>query len=312
MARLLLIRHCESSGPRPEAPLTVRGHAQAGRLAVFLGGYPVDALVTSPYQRARETIAPFAASSGLDVAVDGRLAERRMSADPDPAWREHVRRAFVDPDHRLPGGESGRETRRDERDRRPAGGGHRLPVAVSHGQLMSLLLNDSDPRFGFAGWEAPPTRRASPRHARRPASRVWRDDGDMRSRRPRRRSTVWSTGSSGGKKVVTYGKWRSRGQRGAPALSAPHSAPGLIDRCRGRRDAPPLQPSRRVAAPGSVISPARVYGSRRRGAWTCAAPVEGPTSGVGGHAHEPERPPEGAPTLAARHSRSSRRASRRA
>jgi 2,3-bisphosphoglycerate-dependent phosphoglycerate mutase len=181
MPRLLLIRHCESSGPRPEAPLTARGQVQAGRLAEFLGGYPIDALVTSPYRLARETIAPFAAAAGLDVAVDGRLAERRMSAEPDPEWREHVQRAFVDPDHQLPGGESGRETL--ARGRRAIddllASGDLLPAAVSHGQLIGLLLNDLDARFGVAGWEAlstPDVFLLEHAGERLRFTRVWRDD----------------------------------------------------------------------------------------------------------------------------------------
>jgi broad specificity phosphatase PhoE len=39
MSRLLLVRHCESSGPQPDAPLTERGLDQAVRLATFLAAY---------------------------------------------------------------------------------------------------------------------------------------------------------------------------------------------------------------------------------------------------------------------------------
>jgi 2,3-bisphosphoglycerate-dependent phosphoglycerate mutase len=156
MSRLLLVRHCESSGPQPGCPLTDRGREQAERLAAFLVEYPIDALVSSPYRRACDTIAPFADATGLAVAVDPRLAERRMSAEPDVAWKETLRRSFADPDHRLPGAESARETvaRGRAAVEELLGGAHRLPVAVSHGQLMSLILHAFDSRFGFAGWAA--------------------------------------------------------------------------------------------------------------------------------------------------------------
>jgi len=49
MPALLLVRHCESSGPEPDAPLTSRGRAQAARLARFLAEYSIDALVASPF-----------------------------------------------------------------------------------------------------------------------------------------------------------------------------------------------------------------------------------------------------------------------
>src|SRR5262249_22123209 len=97
MSRMLLVRHCESSGPWPEAPLTERGRAQAVRLADFLTEYPIDAVVSSPYRRARDTIAPFAASTGLAVSIDPCLAERRMSEEPDADWKDTLRRAFDAP-----------------------------------------------------------------------------------------------------------------------------------------------------------------------------------------------------------------------
>src|SRR4029079_1158602 len=143
MSRMLLVRHCESSGPWPEAPLTDRGRAQAVRLADFLTEYRIDAIVSSPYRRARDTIAPFAVATGLALSIDPRLAERRMSEEPDADWRETLRRSFADPEHRLPGAESARET--VARGRAAIGdlltGPWRMPVAVSHGQLIGLVLH---------------------------------------------------------------------------------------------------------------------------------------------------------------------------
>jgi 2,3-bisphosphoglycerate-dependent phosphoglycerate mutase len=153
---LLLVRHCESSGPGPEAPLTARGCEQARALALRLAPHPVDAIVSSPYPKARETIAPFAARSGLAVRLDGRLAERRLSAEPIASWREVVRESFVDLDHCAPGGESGREVLARGRAvlEDVLSAGHRLPLLVSHGQWIALLLHSIDPGFGYAGWES--------------------------------------------------------------------------------------------------------------------------------------------------------------
>src|SRR5215510_10954670 len=78
----LLVRHCESSGPELDAPLTGRGRIQATRLARFLAGYAIDALVASPFLRARQSIAPFADAGGLAVALDARLSERRVAPGP--------------------------------------------------------------------------------------------------------------------------------------------------------------------------------------------------------------------------------------
>jgi 2,3-bisphosphoglycerate-dependent phosphoglycerate mutase len=110
MSRILLVRHCESSGQHAEAPLSERGFAQADALAAMLAAFPTERIVSSPYLRARQTIAPFAARARLELELDARLAERRLSAEPMPDWRDFVRASFDDLELRAPGGESGGET----------------------------------------------------------------------------------------------------------------------------------------------------------------------------------------------------------
>jgi 2,3-bisphosphoglycerate-dependent phosphoglycerate mutase len=155
--RALLVRHCESTGPAPDAPLSARGEAQAVALAERLCAHPIDHIVSSPYARARGTIVPFAERTGLPVCLEPRLAERRLASELHaPGWREAVRRSFEDPHFRLPGGESGAEAlaRGSAAIREVLAAGHRLPVLVSHGQLLSLFLHSVDARFGYADWEA--------------------------------------------------------------------------------------------------------------------------------------------------------------
>jgi 2,3-bisphosphoglycerate-dependent phosphoglycerate mutase len=152
--RVLLVRHCESSGQAPGAPLTERGHAQAIALVARLGGFDVDHITSSPYARARETIAPFAARHDLAINVDARLAEVRSRHIPGEDWRDRVRRSFVDLEFVPAGGESGRQAQERGRAALDAllNADCRLPVAVTHGQLMSHLLHSIDPVFGFSQW----------------------------------------------------------------------------------------------------------------------------------------------------------------
>lgn len=154
--QILLVRHCESSGQGPDVPLTERGRAQAVALADDLAASAIDHIVCSPYLRAHTTIAPFEARSGLPVHIDDRLVERQISPEPIPHWRDVVRQSFVDLEHRVPGGESGREalSRGWAAIRDVLGARHRLAVVVSHGQLLSLVFHSIDPRFGYAGWES--------------------------------------------------------------------------------------------------------------------------------------------------------------
>ena len=156
MRQLLLIRHCQSSGQDPDAALTEIGRRQAETLARFLSDYPIDRIVSSSCTRAQQSIEPFAAKVGLPVHLDHRLIERTLSGSPIDNWREVIRDSFGDLELRVPGGESAREVL----DRGWAAitelldGGHRFPIAVTHGNLLSLILNSLDPNFGYDGWEA--------------------------------------------------------------------------------------------------------------------------------------------------------------
>ena len=152
--RLILVRHCEASGQEPDAALTDRGLRQAEELRDFLVGQPIDAIVTSEYRRARQSAEPLAATLGLQLQVDRRLNERTLAATPIENWREVLRDSFDDPDLRGPGGESAREVSarawaalNDLLD-----GDCQLPVAVTHGNLMGLVLHSLDSTFGYDGW----------------------------------------------------------------------------------------------------------------------------------------------------------------
>ncbi|TLM82511.1 MSMEG_4193 family putative phosphomutase [Pseudarthrobacter sp. NamE5] len=116
---LLLVRHGETPttgqvlpGRAPGLHLSERGQAQADRIAERLDGLAVDALYSSPLERARETAAPAAARTGLPVAEEAGLTEcdfgdwtgaalAELSVLPE--WRtvQHTPSSF-----RFPGGES--------------------------------------------------------------------------------------------------------------------------------------------------------------------------------------------------------------
>jgi 2,3-bisphosphoglycerate-dependent phosphoglycerate mutase len=157
MASLILIRHCESSGQAPDAPLTEAGTRAAVALADRLQALQPDAIYSSPYLRARTTVQPFAERAGMAIVEDERLHERALSEKPLDDWLDHIRRSYEDMDHVAgAGGESLRETQ----NRALAaltdivGRGHRLPVVASHGNLISAILRAADPDFGFEDWRA--------------------------------------------------------------------------------------------------------------------------------------------------------------
>jgi 2,3-bisphosphoglycerate-dependent phosphoglycerate mutase len=152
--RLYLIRHCVATGQEPEAPLTTDGRRQADALAETLAEAEIGRIISSPFRRAQDSIAPLALRLGLVAGTDDRLAERVLGGGFDD-WRMALRATFDDPDLCFDGGESsaaamarGVAALEDALD---AGGN--VTAVVTHGNLLALLLRHFDPRVGYAEWE---------------------------------------------------------------------------------------------------------------------------------------------------------------
>ena len=96
----IFVRHCQSSGQAPDAALTAQGAADATALVARLAPFGIDALHSSPYLRAIQTIEPFAARRALPINIEFDLRERRLSAEPLGDWLDHIRRSFANFDYR--------------------------------------------------------------------------------------------------------------------------------------------------------------------------------------------------------------------
>ncbi len=79
---LLLVRHGETPttgtvlpGRTPGLHLSERGRVQAERVAERLAGLPIEAVYSSPMERAWETAEPTAAAAGREVEQDDGLTE---------------------------------------------------------------------------------------------------------------------------------------------------------------------------------------------------------------------------------------------
>jgi 8-oxo-(d)GTP phosphatase len=95
---VLLVRHAKAGdrdrwdAPDDLRPLTAKGEAQAEALVDLLAGYDIDRVLSSPYLRCTQTVAPLAAARGSTVEPCDDLAEgqghagialaRRLLAEP--------------------------------------------------------------------------------------------------------------------------------------------------------------------------------------------------------------------------------------
>jgi phosphohistidine phosphatase SixA len=78
---IFLVRHGHAGtrrgwdGPDAERPLSERGESQALALAEQLGDRPIKRVLSSPFIRCGQTVAPLAERVSLAVEMDDRLAE---------------------------------------------------------------------------------------------------------------------------------------------------------------------------------------------------------------------------------------------
>lgn len=155
MKTIYLVRHCQAAGQEPEAPLTEKGEGQARKLASFFAEYPIDRIISSPYQRAIATIQPLAKERRLNIEEDQRLVERVLCGVPREDWFERLRDTFDDLSLEFEGGESSLTAmnRANSLLTEILTAEHKEIVLVSHGCLLALLMKSVDDRFGFSDWE---------------------------------------------------------------------------------------------------------------------------------------------------------------
>lgn len=116
----------------------------------------IDKIISSPYLRAVESIKPFAEKVNKDIQIDQRLQERILSDEPIDDWLEVLEHSFNDHNFILPGGESANDTIERANEILAmvySDAGITNTLIVSHGNLLALLFQQYDKRFGFKQWK---------------------------------------------------------------------------------------------------------------------------------------------------------------
>lgn len=112
MTRVLLVRHATSVPPTAggpddrERPLTAVGLQQAELLSETLAESRADRVLSSPYLRALQTVAPTARELGLAVEQREELREWVSGLGPRPDWQAAYRCAWAQPSSAYDDGES--------------------------------------------------------------------------------------------------------------------------------------------------------------------------------------------------------------
>jgi len=158
MSTFYLARHAHADWtPDENRPLSARGREDADRVADILQQYPIGVIYSSPFQRARQTIAPLATRLGLPAHIEPGLRERRLGNGSTEGFSRAVKITWQNPSFAHPEGESNAAAQQ-----RGLAVVRRLQeqhvaehiVLSTHGNLMALILQGFDPSVDFAFWES--------------------------------------------------------------------------------------------------------------------------------------------------------------
>ncbi|MFB4318055.1 bifunctional RNase H/acid phosphatase [Actinomadura sp. 21ATH] len=156
--RTLLLRHGETPysiekrfAGGGDIPLTENGLLQARAAARAIKD--IDAIVTSPLRRCRDTAAEIAAATGAGIRIEEGFRETDFGAwegltfaEADRRWPAELKAWLADPDVAPPGGESFAEVSRRVRtalDKLKVRHRHKTVLVVSHVTPIKLLIKDA-------------------------------------------------------------------------------------------------------------------------------------------------------------------------
>lgn len=153
-----LVRHAEAIWSEDEnRSLSGQGHKDAERVADILVKQPIALIYSSPYQRARETIAPLAKRLNLEIQIEPNLRERCLSSENVEDFFPAVEQTWVDPTFAHPGGESNAAVQKRGRAvlaRLHEETSSKHIVLSTHGNFLAVLLHHFDPSVDFNFWKS--------------------------------------------------------------------------------------------------------------------------------------------------------------
>ncbi|MGF2614237.1 histidine phosphatase family protein [Rossellomorea vietnamensis] len=156
MTVIYMVRHAHSVFNLEEEEtrgLSVQGMADAERVKAILKSERLDAVYSSSYTRAIQTVQGLADERDLMVEVDERFRERDLAGKDYviETPMEAMRKVFENPDLCLPGGETNNEVKArgtaalKEVLEKCEGGSAAIGI---HGHVMTIIMGAMDPSYG--------------------------------------------------------------------------------------------------------------------------------------------------------------------
>lgn len=158
MTIIYFVRHAESpfiEGKERERGLSPEGSLAAEQVKRLLLNEGIEVVISSSYQRAKDTIQPLADALALPIEEYEDLRERKIGDFKGYSFLDAKAKLFQDFDCSFPGGES--STAAQNRAVQVIEkilhlyAGKRILMGT-HGDIMTLMLNQFDSRFDYHFW----------------------------------------------------------------------------------------------------------------------------------------------------------------
>jgi 2,3-bisphosphoglycerate-dependent phosphoglycerate mutase len=152
------VRHAHSTYTPDELkrPLSEKGQADAERITQILKKENIDYVISSPYKRAIQTVEGVTDFTGKEVIIESDFKERILSEVPVENFDIAITKVWEEPAFSFEGGESnsiaqkrGVEATLKVLERYEG----KNIVVGTHGNLMVLIMNYFDKKYGFSFWK---------------------------------------------------------------------------------------------------------------------------------------------------------------
>ncbi|MGE6755073.1 histidine phosphatase family protein [Rossellomorea sp. NPDC071047] len=157
MTQLYLVRHAHSEYTPEELtrPLSEKGMVEAEHVTELLKKEKIDAVCSSPYKRAVETVEGIAHYIDQEINIYEEIRERTLSSKPVQNFDEAISLVWEDPAFSLEGGESNLTAQK-----RGVQGIFKIieeyngknVVIGTHGNIMVLIMSYFDPQYDIRFW----------------------------------------------------------------------------------------------------------------------------------------------------------------
>jgi 2,3-bisphosphoglycerate-dependent phosphoglycerate mutase len=155
---IYFVRHAHSvyTPAELERPLSEKGARDAVRVTALLKDKNIDAVCSSPYKRAVETVEGTASLHKLKIDIYEDMKERTLSGEPVEDFSQAIGKVWSEPHFYFPGGESNHEAqKRGVRcflDILEKYEGRKVAIGT-HGNIMVLIMNYFDNRYNLDFWK---------------------------------------------------------------------------------------------------------------------------------------------------------------